>query len=159
MVHVDAASGTAYLNAATVPRVRAGGAPGQTLHHFLVFELSPAGVEAARDVWVRVSRRQPAAAAAAAGGAPRRRGPAAGARGEGEGDDCEELAAEVAEEVEVLRTVWGENGLVRMAWDAHRRRWDSVVVAAADGGDGAAAAAAAAGAEARCAVAVCAPEE
>jgi hypothetical protein len=121
MVHVDPQTGTAFLNAATVPRVtKVPGAPNATLHHFLVFDVRAGAVESARDVWVRVTRRGAAAAAKNGGGA-------------GEGVD-----AAVETETEVLRTVWGDGGAVRVVWDASEQRWDHVIAGGSEdgGGDG-----------------------
>ncbi|EFJ49127.1 hypothetical protein VOLCADRAFT_32158, partial [Volvox carteri f. nagariensis] len=53
MVALDPATGTVFLNAATVPRVTpAPTTPPATLHHFMVAELEGGEVVAARDVWV-----------------------------------------------------------------------------------------------------------
>ncbi|KAI8465375.1 MAG: hypothetical protein J3K34DRAFT_461440 [Monoraphidium minutum] len=125
MVRVDPETGTAFLNAATVPRVQRADAPGATLHHFLVFELIAGGVERAADVWVRVTRR-------AAGG------------GDANGGGAEECVAVVESETDVLRTARGEGGgVVRIVWDAHAQQWEHVPVpggaAGASGGGGAAA--------------------
>lgn len=92
MVEVDPRSGTVYLNAAAVPRIRnlpvppAGGAPGGLLacepgggggigdgsgeklrgHHFMLVELCGGVVMAARDVWVGVQHAAQQAAVPAA---------------------------------------------------------------------------------------------
>lgn len=78
MAHVDAETGTVYLNSATVPRVRKpiGSAPvppGAYQHHLLVVDMVGGLVETAHDVWVQVAP----AAAAAAGEAPAGDGSAA----------------------------------------------------------------------------------
>jgi hypothetical protein len=135
MVHVDADSGTTYLNAATVPRVTKADAstPGASLRHFLVFELRGGAVETASDVWVRVSPATRAADAAGDGASEVAQDASAGA---GEQAVEQALTAEVAAECEVLRTVRGENngGVVKMVWNAHSQVWDPVVVVASKSG-------------------------
>lgn len=171
MVHVDAQTGTVFLNAATVPRVRhdaggnggggsgarageprarqdssgegagasggggGGGAarPGATLRHFLVFELTAGAVESAADVWVRT---WPAGGIAAGGGGG---GGAAGAGLQAHG-------AEVASEAPVLKTVAGEQGVVKAAWNAAAGEWEHFVLAPGAAGAPSAAQAAAAAA-------------
>lgn len=90
MVEVDPASGTVYLNAAVVPRVRrlplpadggaasgtstgGGAAAGDTIpcHHFLVVELRHGVVAAARDAWVGVQHAGSDSSGGGAGGSRR----------------------------------------------------------------------------------------
>jgi len=124
MARVDGVTGTAYLNAATVPRVvRAADGIGATLHHFLTFELRDGAVECASDVWVRVCVDK--------GGRPEGAGGGEGAAG---GCGGGAVTAEVATESEVLRTVRGDAGVVRLVWDAHEQLWHHVVVGAGSGG-------------------------
>lgn len=154
MARVDAATGTAFLNAATVPRVLAdvgGGGAGATLRHFLVFEVADGAVEAARNVWVRVAPRARGDQQQQQGQEGQQQQEAAAAADEGEAA----FAAEVAKEEEVLRTVRGADGggVVKMVFDAHRQRWDAVVLEPGARGAGGAGAAAAAGAETVAAVA------
>jgi hypothetical protein len=165
MVHVDPETGTAFLNAATVPRVRPAGGGGEgsgggaaaaaaTLRHFLVFDLVGGAVESARDVWVRVAAGGGAGGSGGSGGeqvaAPKRQAAGSGSSsssgnggcggggngsGNGGGNGGGPVAV-VEEEREVLRTVRGDGGgVVRMAWDAHRQEWDAVVVAPRRGAD------------------------
>jgi hypothetical protein len=114
MVHVDASSGTVYLNAATVPRVKSQG-PLHSVHHFLMVDMLEGQVEAAKDVWVRVGpgsndQQQPDASSSSSVQA--------------ENPVC----ANVVDETPVLGTVYGSRGVVHRVWDAHVQQWQLVTL-------------------------------
>lgn len=77
MVQVDDATGTVFLNAAVVPRVRNGGVANSSKHHFLLVDVVEGEVESARNLWVEVSSAPQAVTAAGGSAAPVVAGPAA----------------------------------------------------------------------------------
>ena len=147
MVRVDAVNRTVYLNAATVPRVKRhskgmSGTPGLHRHHFMLVTLEAGEVESAKDVWVEVrppptpltSNSQAAeatmatpaaaltgaevtAAAAAASGALS--GGAVSSRAAFAAMTAAGWVTHVVEEVPVLRTVHGANGVVKFYYNHH----------------------------------------
>lgn len=54
MVCADPATGTLYVNAAVVPRVRSGGTDGATQRHVCVVDMEDGVVARVRHVWVEV---------------------------------------------------------------------------------------------------------
>lgn len=79
MVDVNPKTGTAYLNAATVPRVKKGCITpstddpswhGSSLHHFVVVEMVDGAVASAKDVWMEVAPDGEMTVGGAEGGSP-----------------------------------------------------------------------------------------